>query len=118
MVRVEVKEIRRLYSVTVDPSREDEFLREPGVLRCYDVGGRARSIDLPEGSLAFTFCQVPVVYERVDGDARVRAELSDGRSVEFPGDRLDGETSRAVFDRRGLVACIRVAVPSRVLCRV
>ena len=36
----------------------------------FDVAGRSRSLALPPGSLAFTLCQVPVVYELVDGRAR------------------------------------------------
>ena len=53
--------------------RADEFLDAAGGLRATSTStGRARTLPLPAGSLAFTLCQVPVVYRRTDGAARHR----------------------------------------------
>jgi len=91
--------------------REAEFLKEPALYRYYDLDGTDRSIELPAGSLAFTFCQVPVVYELVRGEPWIRVTSSDGRSKTLRGDRLDSDRSRALFDRTGEISRIDVGVP-------
>lgn len=45
--------------------REEEWTTAPATFAYRDVGGVQQSIDLPARSLAFTFCQVPVVYSRL-----------------------------------------------------
>ena len=97
--------------------RPDEFLERPEVFRFYDVEGKPAEIDLSAGSLAFTFCQVPVVYERVDGEGWVRVVLDDGSKTTRPGGSLDEELSREIFGRTGRVASIHVGVPRSLLCR-
>jgi hypothetical protein len=67
------------------------------------------------GTLGFTFCQVPVVYRLVDGEARVEVARRDGAARVFEGAFLDAATSREVFERRGTVARIEVAVPAAAL---
>ena len=42
--------------------RKSEFLRSKAVFEAIDVGGDRISIPLAPGTLAFTYCQVPVVY--------------------------------------------------------
>jgi hypothetical protein len=91
--------------------RKAELLKEPDIFRYYDLGGTARSIDLRAGSLAFTFCQVPVVYELVRDDAWIRITMSDGKSTTLACDRLDADLSRALFDRTGVISRIDVRVP-------
>ena len=76
-----------------------------------DVRGSERSLDLPAGSLAFTFCQVPVVYRKADApDLRVR--LEDGGVVHSADARVPPEISDSVFQRLGQVSRIEVGVPA------
>ena len=42
--------------------REREFTDRATVFNYVDVAGQRRAIELPAGSLAYTLCQVPVVY--------------------------------------------------------
>ncbi|HEU4334503.1 MAG TPA: hypothetical protein VFT32_08425 [Candidatus Eisenbacteria bacterium] len=95
--------------------RREEFLRERGEFRFYDAEGRAGSIEVPEGSLAFSYGRVPVVYSRIAGEPWIRVEGADGTAATFAGDRLDAGTSRAVFRRAGTVARVEVGVPDRLL---
>jgi hypothetical protein len=96
--------------------RPDEFLDRPSTFEYFDVEGNRRAIDLAPGSLAFTFCQVPVVYERVEGEGSVRVRFGDGSSEEFPGNRIDLDTSRALLARGGEVGEVRVRVPESRPC--
>ena len=93
----------------------DEFLAAPAVLDCYDVDGGTRAIPLPVGSLGFTLCQVPVIYELADTDAWIRTIYRDGSVVERPGSTLDRTQSVDVFDRSGRIDLIRVGIPRGVV---
>jgi len=95
--------------------RRREFLPEAAAFGFVDVGGRARSLALPERCLAFTLCQVPVVYERVAGDPWVRVALADGAVIERSGDALDAATAAELFARDGRIDHVRVGVPEAAL---
>lgn len=97
--------------------RPCEFLSEPRDFRFYDVGGQGRMVRLKAGSLAFTFCQVPVVYEMTNGESWTRTIFSNGETHEHDGDCLDEDTSREIFDRTGRVVRVHVGVPEGVLYR-
>ena len=87
-----------------------EFLVEGGPFAYTDVGGREQEMPLPAGSLAFTFCQVPVCF-RLDGNVGVRVDWADGRSEHLAERELSPEISREIFARSGLVAGISVTIP-------
>jgi len=89
-----------------------EFLAHPAEFEYFDLEGEGRSFALPAGSLAYTCCQVPVVYERVDGEAGIRVVYADGSSTEQAGDRLDARTSRDLFSRSGRIVRIEVGIPA------
>jgi hypothetical protein len=76
----------------------DEFTREPGVFRYIDVTGQERAIKLPAGSLAFTFCQVPVVI-RSGPEEKLVVRYADGSVEETNGNTLTAETSQHIFER-------------------
>ncbi|ADG73490.1 conserved hypothetical protein [Cellulomonas flavigena DSM 20109] len=102
--------------VRPDLLRPDEWRTAPTTFSFHDVGRRAQELWLPAGSLAFTFCQVPVVYRRVDAPGAalaVVAHRADGTRVEGVGGVLDAATSRCVFRRTGDVVRIDVQVPAR-----
>jgi hypothetical protein len=90
--------------------RPFEFLEQPETYSYVDVTGTARSIPLSAGSLAFTFCQVPVVYERVEGTPRIHIEFSDGSSHQSQGSVLDAKLSAMLFTRSGAIDRIQVGV--------
>ncbi|MBD3236370.1 MAG: hypothetical protein GF330_06690 [Candidatus Eisenbacteria bacterium] len=92
-----------------------EFLEHPTELQYFDLTGRARTLALPAGSLAFTFCQVPVVYERIDGGPWIRVTLADGSSHELTGYVLAAEWAAKVFARGGEIEQIRVGIPTDAL---
>lgn len=64
---------------------------------------------LPAGSLAFTFCQTPIVYRRGER-AEIMVSYADGRSWTVSGNRLDKTTSQQIFSRDGQVRLLRVTV--------
>ena len=91
--------------------RENEFIEEEVTFEYFDVSGREQSINLPPHSLAFTFCQVPIIYIRSDDD-EIEIAYADSRSHRIAGHCLDAETSRHIFRRDGHVKRITVFTKS------
>ncbi len=90
--------------------RETEWRQRPGTFEYVDVLGDDAAVDLPVDSLAFTFCQVPVVYLRADA-LGVRVVWADGTSVDCAAGRIPAEVSASIFERRGEVHRIEVRTP-------
>jgi hypothetical protein len=91
--------------------RRRELLQAPQEWTRYDSQGRPETVQLPSESLAFTFCQVPVVYRLTDGaTGQVTVVHAAGRREPLPGNALDAATSRAIFARKGEITRIEVAV--------
>ncbi|MBE3068913.1 MAG: hypothetical protein IMZ66_01615, partial [Planctomycetes bacterium] len=92
--------------------RRREFLREPEKWRYADVAGRPCTMPLRPGTLAFTFCQTPVIYEQAPGPARLRVVAADGAETILAGNRLDPRRSQAVFGRTGEVRALYADIPA------
>ncbi len=92
--------------------RESEFLTEAATLAYYDVAGNKGKIKLQPGQLAFTYCQVPVVYT-LSKQTQILLHLNDGSTQAIDGDRIDAETALSIFDKRGKVTRIDVALTPR-----
>ena len=88
-----------------------EFVHKPAEFCYFDVEGRQCSLDLLPGDLAFTFCQVPVVYHRKEGSARIRILYADGNTTDLSDNTLDGKASALIFARCGAIERIDVDVP-------
>ncbi len=76
--------------------RRSEFLTEERTFEHIHVDGTMERIELSPGELAFTFAQVPVVYQL--------------REEERPPVRLTAEDSRSIFNRNGRLRRIVVGV--------
>ena len=73
-----------------------------------DLEGLGRTLPVAAGGLAFTFCQVPVIYEPA-AVASVTVFRGDAAEV-FAGDMLPGDVSRDVFHRAGRITRIVVGI--------
>jgi len=94
--------------------RKAEFLREEDVFMYLDTDRKWVELPLGNRSLAFTYCQVPVIYRIADAPG-LTASFKDGQLRTFEGLELDEETSRHIFNRTGQVSLIEVAVPAEML---
>ncbi|TRX54904.1 hypothetical protein FNH22_18780 [Fulvivirga sp. M361] len=87
--------------------RKDEFLKTPGTFHYVDVHSQRQQLPLEEGSLCFTYCQIPVVYT-LSNDKRLEVVFKNGETTRFESSRLDEVISKQIFDRTGKI--IRVIV--------
>jgi hypothetical protein len=85
--------------------RKSEFLREPAVFSTFNVRAEPIEIALEPGTLAFTYCGVPIIYHLAD-EPRVVLTLLDDTTEVVPSDALSRDTSAAIFQRTGAIARI------------
>jgi hypothetical protein len=89
--------------------RPDEFLGEPGHFTFITLHGQPQTVSLPANSLAFTFCQTPIIYTRANA-AIIEVTYADDRLEAITGSRLEAAASRHIFDRDGQIQQVRVTV--------
>jgi hypothetical protein len=90
---------------------ENEFIQHAEIFEYVDVTGQRKSIEVPARSLAFTFCQVPVVLHR-NGDKKLTIRYTDGRVSEIPGNALNAEESQHIFERDHYIEQVIVQIPN------
>jgi len=88
--------------------RDEEMLTEAASFRYVDGGGVESTLPLAAGTLAYTYCQVPVVLRR-SGTPHLRITKSSG-TTELAGSLMSLEDSRAVFERTGEILKIEVEI--------
>ncbi len=88
-----------------------EFLESPAEFHYYDVDGHRQTVPIPEGGLAFTFCQVPVLYRRTKGRPGVQVVFADGSSHRRAGTTLGADLARELFERTGRIHHLEVEIP-------
>jgi hypothetical protein len=89
--------------------RREEFLSPPTVFAYFDVAGRARQLQLKTGALAFTYCQVPIVYQLAPAPF-LTIVFTDGTKQRQRALVLNEENSRAIFKRTNIIKAIIVGI--------
>jgi hypothetical protein len=89
--------------------RESEFVKTPKIFNYTAISKEEKSINLKEGSLCFTYCQVPIVYinSNIEG---IKIFFIDKSSKETKDLILDKNTSKMIFERIGNVDKIEVSI--------
>jgi len=88
--------------------RKEEFLRKSKTFEYRNVNSQIKQLELIEGSLAFTYCQVPVVYQ-LGNKSGLKIE-SKNEVIESDTWHLDAEMSKKVFKRTGEINKIKVYI--------
>lgn len=88
--------------------RDNEFLSNAVSFEYYDLDDSKKSILLEEGTLGFTYCQVPFVYHKA-GAPKVVLSFDDGSTQEIEGHGLSLEMSAEIFQRTGKVVKVKVS---------
>ena len=89
--------------------RRKEFLSSPADFTYEDVSGQRQRLRLKSGSFAFTYCQVPVIYQLAQQNS-LAIWFADGTRREGGTLGLDAKASRLIFDRTGQVTRIIVSL--------
>ena len=89
--------------------KNDQFSDKKREFELVSLNHESYSISVPESALAYTCCQVPVIYHQSDED-RLSVTFSDGSSTSFDEPRLDKETSGRIFRRTGDIKEVTVFI--------
>jgi hypothetical protein len=85
-----------------------EFLTESATFSYVDVNQSMCKLDLNQNQLAFTYCQVPIVYELKNIKQNISVLYANNKIEKINGDSLSKEISAELFSRSGKIKEIRV----------
>ena len=105
-------------AVRFDPRllRAREFSSVARRFRFLDVDGQWQELTVPASGLAFTWCQVPIVYRlRAEGRPALVITRPDGRTEDLPQLSLPAELSAEIFRRSGEIRQISLDIPQSAL---
>ena len=91
--------------------RKEEFVSKETNFEFLSISKENNSIKIPINALAFTYCQVPIVYNISDKDS-LKVTFSDGKSKIIDSLMINSETSDKIFKRTGEVIQIQAYINS------
>ena len=94
--------------------RKGEFLKMPRDYEYIDLENNHQILKLQQNTLAYTYCQVPIVYN-ISNINSVEVLKRNGQAITFPGLKLDKETSQLIFKRTGEVIKLNVNLENEIL---
>ncbi len=94
--------------------RKDEFLTEVKTFTYTNLEDKQIQMQLEAGSLAFTYCQVPVVYQLAASEG-MEITFSDGTNAKLDSRELAADISQKIFERTGEVSSIKLHLKVDVL---
>jgi hypothetical protein len=89
--------------------KSTELIDTAEIFGYYDVQGQWQEIPLDAESLAFSYCQVPIVYKLSDKKKLV-VYLRDGTTLNFDELKLDAELSAKIFYRTAHIKQLMVSI--------
>lgn len=88
---------------------KNELLKEAAAASFVLVDGSVKTINLPKDSLAFTICQVPIVY-KISSTSKIEVEYATGATESFEGNVLNEISTEKVLNRTGEIIGITICL--------
>jgi hypothetical protein len=88
---------------------KNQFLQQDEVVNFIDLEDKPYSMTLEKGSLAFTVCQVPIVYKISDKN-QIEIKYKNNRVETFSTLTLSYEVSQEIFKRTGEIIKVTVCI--------
>jgi len=94
--------------------RVGEFFNNPKMFEYLDVFQNKKQVQLYRHELAFTYCQVPIVYS-FSGENSIEITNHDGAITSHIGLKLNNAISQKIFERSGEIESIKVNIEKTIL---
>jgi hypothetical protein len=104
--------------ININPSllKTSEFLPNSSEFNYTNIDGEFLSAILPKNSLAFTYCQVPFVYQMVNGnEGSLIIQLINGHSEKYNSLNINEIFSQYIFNRSNIIRKVNVFIPRSML---
>jgi hypothetical protein len=88
---------------------KNELLEKSCVFEYFDVNSKHQTLMLNPGMLAFTICQVPIIYI-LAREEKIIITFSDNSEVELEGFILSAGMSKMIFNRENKIVKVKVLV--------
>jgi hypothetical protein len=97
--------------ITFEPTvlRKSEFIDEEKSYKFVNLDNEITYMDLNANSLAFTVCQVPIIYNLSDKED-IKIITNDGGEEIIDGHQLNFEHSQNIFNRTNFIKAVHVRV--------
>ena len=92
--------------------RRSEFLTEKRDFTFINIYKQKIHATVDKNQLAFTYCQVPVIYNLNDTEWQIEFQLNDGSNENIKGRKISKRVSEHIFKRTGNVRRIRLSCPT------
>jgi hypothetical protein len=91
-----------------------ELLEEPSTFNYLDTKGQRQQLEIHAGSLAYTFCQLPIILQASQNNM-IEIFKSDGGTETIPGQVLDKANSQHIFSRDRFVnhLCVHTVLQTK-----
>jgi len=89
--------------------QKKEFLSDVSEVTFSQVDGTHKTVTLDKNCLAFTVCQVPIIY-KIDTVNAINVTYKNGTNETFQSLELNSVISKKIFDRTGEITQIEVAL--------
>ena len=90
--------------------QKSEFLSNKKVFSYFDISKEKCLIEISQDQLAYTFCQVPIVYTLSQLSSSVALFLKDDTKVTMKGNTIDKKNSKYIFERVGMIKKIEYSI--------
>ncbi len=94
--------------------RREEFLSSNTTFNYVGIDGLSKSLEISKGSLAFTYCQIPVVYS-ISSTNSIEITNANGSQFTKDGLVLDTEHSTEIFCRTDKIQSIKISINASIL---
>lgn len=94
--------------------KRSEFLNTDYDFEYYSLEGNKELTPLKKGQLAFTFCQIPIVYQIADS-CQLTIYKQDGSTISQESNELSLSSSQSLFSRSGEITLIEIDIPAGLL---
>lgn len=88
---------------------KEEFLKEPASFKYIALDGKLKKIQLKEGQVAFTYCQVPVVYEISEAE-HILIHYKGDKKEQLQSLSLSENISKQLFGRKNTIERLDVFI--------
>ena len=89
--------------------RQQEFNKKKQTFTYLDVNNEWQTVTLTENSLAFTWCQIPIIYQLTSSSAEILVKTQRG-DLSKTALELDSDLAKSIFERDNFVQAITITL--------